>query len=81
MIDHIEFAEDFSIIKTKAPAVLVGSLLSLFDTMSRFGVAIIGVKPVDGPFRHITEDILVRANDLLIVAGCNESCDAFAALE
>jgi trk system potassium uptake protein len=81
MIDHIEFEEDFSIIKTRAPAEMVGSLLGLIDTMSKYGVAIIGVKPQDGPFRHVTQDIVVQANDLLIVAGCNNRCDAFAALD
>ncbi|AKM09085.1 potassium channel family protein [Croceicoccus naphthovorans] len=81
MIDHIEFDEDFSIIKTKAPEALVGSLLGIVDTMSKFGVAVIGVKPQDGPFRHITEDIVVQAHDLLIVAGSNDKCEAFAALE
>ncbi|MET1755868.1 TrkA family potassium uptake protein [Novosphingobium sp. RD2P27] len=81
MMDHIEFDEDFSIIKTKAPDRLVGGLLGIIDTMSKFGVAVIGVKPQDGPFRHITEDIVVQQNDILIVAGCNDACDAFAALD
>ncbi|GGC14626.1 potassium transporter [Novosphingobium endophyticum] len=81
MIDHIEFDEDFSIIKTKAPEALVGGLLGIIDTMSKFGVAVIGVKPQDGPFRHITQDIIVQPNDLLIVAGSNDACEAFAALE
>ncbi|MEZ5688469.1 MAG: TrkA family potassium uptake protein [Caenibius sp.] len=81
MIDYIEFDEDFSIIKTKAPDVLVGSLLGIIDTMDKFGIAVIGVKPQDGPFRHITQDIVVQANDLLIVAGSNANCEAFAALE
>lgn len=81
MIDHIEFDEDFSIIKTKAPTELVGSLLGIIDTMAKYGVAVIGVKPQDGPFRHVTQDIVVQPNDLLIVAGCNDRCEAFAALD
>ncbi|MEW9854021.1 potassium channel family protein [Novosphingobium sp. M1R2S20] len=81
MMDHIEFDEDFSIIKTKAPEALVGNLLGIIDTMARFGVAVIGVKPQDGPFRHITEDIIVQQHDILIVAGGNDACEAFAALE
>lgn len=81
MIDHIEFAEDFSIIKTRAPQALVGSLLGIIDTMNRYGVAVIGVKPQDGPFRHVTQDIVVQENDILIVAGCNDRCEAFAALD
>jgi trk system potassium uptake protein TrkA len=81
MIDHIEFDEDFSIIKTKAPAILVGCLLGIIDTMAKYGVAVIGVKPQDGPFRHVTQDIVVQPNDLLIVAGCNDRCEAFAALD
>ena len=60
---------------------LVGSLLGIIDTMKDYGVAIIGVKPKDGPFRHVTQDIVIQADDLLVVAGCNESCEAFAALD
>ena len=81
MIDAIEFDEDFSIVKTRAPQALVGSLLGIIDTMKDYGVAIIGVKPKDGPFRHVTQDIVIQADDLLVVAGCNESCEAFAALD
>lgn len=81
MIDHIEFDEDFSIIKTKAPTELVGCLLGIIDTMAKYGVAVIGVKPQDGPFRHVTQDIVIQPNDLLIVAGCNDRCEAFAALD
>ena len=81
MIDAIEFDEDFSIIKTRAPQALVGSLLGILDTMKDHDVAIIGVKPKDGPFRHVTQDIVIQADDLLVVAGCNESCEAFAALD
>lgn len=81
MIDHIEFDEDFSIIKTKAPEALIGGLLGIIDTMAKYGVAIIGVKPLGEPFRHITQDIVVQPNDLLIVAGDNDACEAFAALE
>ena len=62
MIDNIEFDEDFSIIKTKVLEALVGSLLGIVDTMSKFDVAVIEVKPQDGPFRHITEDIVVQAH-------------------
>lgn len=81
MIDAIEFDEDFSIVKTRAPQALVGSLLGIIDTMKDYGVAIIGVKPKVGPFRHVTQDIVIQADDLLVVAGCNESCEAFAALD
>ena len=81
MIDHIEFDEDFSIIKTTAPKALVGSLLGIIDTMARYGVAVIGVKPQGQPFRHVTQDIVVQEHDLLIVAGCNDKCEAFAALD
>jgi trk system potassium uptake protein TrkA len=81
MIDAIEFDEDFSIIKTRAPKALVGSLLGIIDTMKDHGVAIIGVKPKEGPFRHVTQDIVIQAEDLLVVAGCNEACEAFAALD
>ncbi|MCZ8321823.1 MAG: potassium channel family protein [Novosphingobium sp.] len=81
MIDAIEFDEDFSIIKTRAPKVLVGSLVGIIDTIKTYGVAIIGVKPKNGPFRHIIEDTIIQADDLLVVAGCNDSCETFAALD
>lgn len=81
MIDHIEFDENFSIVKTRAPKVLVGSVLGIIDTMKEFGIAIIGVKPEGQPFRHVTQDIIVQPNDLLIVAGPTDDCEAFAALD
>ena len=81
MIDQIEFDEGFAIVKTRAPQQLVGSVLGIIDTMKEFGIAIIGVKPEGQPFRHVTQDIIVQAGDLLIIAGETEECEAFAALD
>lgn len=81
MIDQIEFDEGFSIVKTRAPQALVGSVLGIIDTMKQYGVAVIGVKPEGGAFRHVTEDIIVQPGDVLIVAGETDDCEAFAALD
>ena len=88
MMDYIEFEEDFSIIKTRAPDCLVGKHLAEAACMSQFSVALIGVKPPSAPFVVIRDNVIfgpddayiIRPDDLLIVAGPNRACEDFAAL-
>ena len=88
MIDFIEFEEDFSIIKTRAPSCLVGKHVVEAACMEQFSVALIGVKPAGAPFRVVRDNFdfstddtpIIGPDDLLIVAGTNQACEAFAAL-
>lgn len=89
MIDFIEFEEDFSIIKTRAPSCLVGKHVAEAACMEQFSVAIIGLKSPGTPFLVVRDNIsfdnsadapIIGPDDLIIVAGSNQACEAFAAL-
>ena len=88
MIDFIEFEEDFSIIKTRAPSCLVGKHVVEAACMEQFAVALIGVKPPNAHFMVVRDNMnfntddtpIIGPDDLLIVAGSNQACEAFAAL-
>ena len=88
MIDFIEFEEDFSIIKTRAPSCLVGKHVAEAACMEQFAVAIIGIKSPNKPFLVVRDNIsfdtadapIIGPDDLIIVAGTNQACEAFASL-
>jgi trk system potassium uptake protein TrkA len=79
MMDFIEFDDHFALVKTRAPAELVGQTLEQAEIRQRHGVTIVGIKRLNEPFTYAQADTLVHKDDLLIVLGETELVERFAA--
>ncbi|HMA47679.1 MAG TPA: TrkA family potassium uptake protein [Frankiaceae bacterium] len=80
MVDYIEFDDGFALVETRPPAELVGRTLGEAGVRRRYGVTVVCVKRRGEDFTHATQDTLVGADDLLIVAGKTQLAEAFVAL-
>ncbi|MDN5758522.1 MAG: TrkA family potassium uptake protein [Tomitella sp.] len=80
MLDFVPFEEDFAMVKTTAPAAMMGKTLLASDSRRRFGVTVVAIKPADGQFTHASVDTVVGDGDVLIVAGRTTSVEAFSDL-
>ncbi len=78
MIDYIKFEDDFAMVKTAAPAAIVGRTLAQSAVRSRYGITVVGVKRVGQPFTYATEHTVVEPGDLLIVSGSVGQVESFA---
>lgn len=78
MIDYIKFEDDFAMVKTAAPAAIVGRTLAESGVRSRYGITVVGVKRVGQPFTYATERTVVEPGDLLIVSGSVGQVESFA---
>jgi trk system potassium uptake protein TrkA len=79
MMDFMELDDGVAICKTRVPAEAVGRTLADCGLRKRYGVTVVGVKRPGEPFAHATPETVVRAGDLLIVAGTSRQLEAFAA--
>ncbi|MCL2594409.1 MAG: TrkA family potassium uptake protein [Promicromonosporaceae bacterium] len=80
MLDYIEFADDFAIVKMRTPSEMIGKTLAESDVLGRYGVTIIGVKAFGKEFQYARPEIQVVADDRIVCGGHSEALDAFAAL-
>jgi trk system potassium uptake protein TrkA len=78
MLDYIEFEDDFAMIKTVAPAEIVGRPLSQTGVRRRHGITVVGVKRPGRPFTYAAQDTVVNQGDLVIVSGTIRQVEAFA---
>lgn len=69
MMDFIELDNDFAMVKTRAPAELVGLTLEQAQVRQRHGVTIVGIKRPDEVFTYAQPSTVVEQDDLLIVLG------------
>lgn len=81
MIDFIEFDDGFAIVKTKAPAELVGRTLEESGVRSKYGVTVVGIKRARADFTYARPETKVERGDLLIVSGATALVERFAAQE
>jgi trk/ktr system potassium uptake protein len=79
-IDYVELDEDFVLIETTAPRELAGQTLKDAGLRKRYEVTVVAVKPPGGPFTYATPETVVRAGDVLVVAGRRDKAEAFAAV-
>ncbi len=79
MMDFVEFDDHFALVKTRAPAELVGLTLEEAQVRQRHEVTIIGFKRPDEPFTYAQADTTVQKDDLLIVLGETAMVERFAA--
>jgi trk system potassium uptake protein TrkA len=78
MIDYIEFEDDFAMVKTTAPAGIVGRTLAQSAVRNRHGITVVGIKRIGQPFTYATEQTVIEPGDLLIVSGSVHQVESFA---
>ncbi|ASO21651.1 trk system potassium uptake protein TrkA [Actinoalloteichus hoggarensis] len=81
MLDYIEFEDDYAMVKTTAPAEAVGRTLGEAQLRSKHKITVVSIKRRGEGFSYATADTLVRAGDLLIVAGKAVDTERFAELD
>jgi trk system potassium uptake protein TrkA len=78
MLDYIEFEDDFTIVKTRAPEESVGKSLAESRLRKNHGVIVVGVKRPGAGFEHATPETVIRPGDILVVAGQQDAVESFA---
>lgn len=79
MMDFVELDNDFAMVKTRAPAELVGHTLDEAQLQQRHGVTVVGIKRPNEAFTPAQSSSTVQAGDLLIVIGETKLVERFAA--
>lgn len=78
IIDFIEFDDGFAIAKTRAPSDVLDKSLAESQLRRVHNVTIVGIKRPGEDFTYGRPETVVRAGDLLIVAGPTPEVEAFA---
>jgi trk system potassium uptake protein TrkA len=79
MIEYIALDEDFVLIETRAPMVIVGRPLVETGLRANFKVTVVCVKPEGGAFTYANFDTVLGPNDLIVVAGHRDDIARFVA--
>jgi trk system potassium uptake protein len=79
-LDYLELDEGFAVAELRAPELLLGRTLSASEVRRRHGITVVCIKPADGQFTYATQETVVSAGDILVVAGETARVDAFTAL-
>lgn len=69
LLDYVEIDEDFVLVETAPPPEAVGRSLGEVGLRRRYDVTVVGVKPRGGSFSYATQETVVQAGDVLLVAG------------
>lgn len=80
MADYVLLEEDFAMVETSAPTQLCGATLEGSRVRDRFGITVVGWKPVGQRFTYAKPDTMVERGDTLLVVGHPDQVDAFAKL-
>ncbi len=80
MLDYIEFEDGFAMVKTTAPAPLVGQTLAGARLRSTYRVTVVAHhRPGEG-FSYATPETVLSADDVIIVSGQIRDVEAFSSL-
>jgi trk system potassium uptake protein len=79
MMDFVELDSNFAMVKTRAPAELVGRTLEQAQVRRQHGVTIVGIKRPGEDFTYAHASTVVEPDDLLIVLGEVDRVERFAA--
>lgn len=77
-LSYIAVEENFVIIESAVPKVLIGLPLSESQPRRSFGVTIIALRRPGGPFVHAQPDAVPEAGDIILAAGQIDDVEAFA---
>ncbi|HEY0166627.1 MAG TPA: TrkA family potassium uptake protein [Jatrophihabitans sp.] len=80
MLDYIQFEDDYAMVKTVAPAELVGKRLGDTGVRSRHGITVVAVHRKGAGFTYATPDTVLEAGDTVIVSGRTAAAERFAQL-
>ncbi len=80
MIDYIEFDDDFSIARTRAPRLTWDKTLADSSPRTHHGVTIVGVKRAGEDFTYARPETMVQRHDHLIVSGPTRNVEKFCSL-
>ncbi|MBG6239604.1 trk system potassium uptake protein TrkA [Mycetocola sp. CAN_C7] len=80
MQDYIDIGDDFALVKTKPPAIVVGRPLSETGIRNRYGVTVTAYKRGDAPWTYTTLETVLEAEDTVLVAGTTRKAEAFSQL-
>ncbi|NEC29329.1 TrkA family potassium uptake protein [Streptomyces sp. SID8111] len=80
MLDYIEFEDDFAMVKTSAPADIVGLPLGSSNVRTRHGVTVVAIKRAGEGFTYATAATVVKEGDTIIVAGRTRQTERFSEL-
>jgi trk system potassium uptake protein TrkA len=78
MLEYIALDEDFAIVETAVPPELDGARLADAQLRTKYGVTVVCVKPTGQAFTYATADTVLRAGDLILVAGEQHRVEHFA---
>jgi trk system potassium uptake protein TrkA len=81
MIDYIEFDDEFSIARTRAPRMTWGKTLAESSPRTHYGVTIVGVKRAGEDFTYARPETPVDRHDQLIVSGPTHLVEKFCSLQ
>jgi trk system potassium uptake protein TrkA len=81
MIDFIEFDDEFSIARSRAPEMTWDKTLADSSPRTHYGVTIVGVKRVGEDFTYARPETMVRRHDQLIVSGPTDKVERFCSLQ
>jgi trk system potassium uptake protein TrkA len=80
MQDYIDIGDNFALVKTKPPSIVVGKALRETNIRARYGITITAYKRGDSPWTYTTMDTVLEADDTVLVAGQTEQAEAFSQL-
>jgi trk system potassium uptake protein TrkA len=78
MQDYLEVDHDIVMIKTTPHAALVGKTLWGSQIRSVYGVTVSAIKPRDSDWGPATADMVLAADDIILVTGQMRFAEAFA---
>jgi trk system potassium uptake protein len=78
MMDFVELDNNFAMVKSRAPAEVVGKTLEQSQIRQRHGVTIVGIKRPGQDFTYAHAGTVVEKDDLLVILGEVDRVERFA---
>lgn len=80
MQDFIEVGDDFVMVKIAPPAAALGGPLADLHLRTKHGVVVTAVRRGDAGWSVATPDVVIRPDDVILVAGRTRDAEAFTRL-
>jgi trk system potassium uptake protein len=80
LIDFIAFDDDFAIAKVRTPSFVAGLSLGQTNLRAKYGISVIGIKPMGAEFSYTNADTILSSGEVIIVSGTTTDVERFAAM-
>jgi trk system potassium uptake protein TrkA len=80
MLDYLELDDSFALVKTIAPAELIGKTLADAHVRSKYGITVVCIKQPGSQYTFATADTVVQQGAIIVLAGKPEYAEGFAEL-